>query len=215
MEFTSIVFILQCDDGIPKLIQIVMEFPSLMPAASAMSNRRAKGNSLRRDGSRPMAQKLSGHRRKALPQPGKVLQKRPGIGQRRSDVGKPSQAMSATQELRPMMAPPPKLPNYWRAPHQKPLKRTEKAAVSQRRQEPDREVITHMNDADPGFLPPDLHNYILDGQPMHLPGTSFTDFDGASSRKFLNKKTTKKEKGGWATVKSLPLIPQARSEMVS
>ena len=114
-----------------------------------------------------------------------------------------------------MMAPPPKLPNYWRAPHQKPLKRTEKAAVSQRRQEPDREVITHMNDADPGFLPPDLHNYILDGQPMHLPGTSFTDFDGASSRKFLNKKTTKKEKGGWATVKSLPLIPQARSEMVS
>ena len=129
-----------------------------------------------------------------------------------------------------MMAPPPKLPNYWRAPHQKPLKRTDKAAVSQRRQEPDREVITHMNDADPGFLPPelhnlkkeqpgflppDLHNYILDGQPMHLPGTSFTDFDGASSRKFLNKKTTKKEKGGWATVKSLPLIPQARSEMVS
>ena len=114
-----------------------------------------------------------------------------------------------------MMAPPPKLPNYWRAPHQKPLKRAEKAAVSQRRQEPDREVITHMNDADPGFLPPDLQNYILDGQPMHLPGTSFTDFDGASSRKFLNKKTTKKEKGGWATVKSLPLIPQARSEMVS
>ena len=129
-----------------------------------------------------------------------------------------------------MMAPPPKLPNYWRAPHQKPLKRAEKAAVSQRRQEPDREVITHMNDADPGFLPPelhnlkkeqpgflppDLHNYILDGQPMHLPGTSFTDFDGASSRKFLNKKTTQKEKGGWATVKSLPLIPQARSEMVS
>ena len=102
------------------------------------------------------------------------------------------------------MAPPPILPTYQRAPHQKPLRRIEERQVG--RQEPDREVITHINDADSGYLPLDMHNYIPDRKEMHLPGHSFTDFDGASSRKFLNKK--KEEKGGWATVKSLPHMPE-------
>ena len=100
--------------------------------------------------------------------------------------------------MKPLMAPPPILPSYQRAPHQKPLRRIEREEGT-----PDREVITHINDADPNFLQLDMQqqNYIPD-----LPGHSFTDFDGASSRKFLNEK--KDGKGGWATVKSLPPMPE-------
>ena len=184
---------------------LMMGFPRLLPPAKTASNRRARGSGLKAH--------LSKLRKKAAAV-AKKQQKRAGIGQRRVDHGdgrQHAQAMSATQEMKPLMAPPPILPTYQRAPHQKPLRRMEGHQVGQRRQEPDREVIPHINDADPGFLPPDMHNYIPDRQEMRLPGHSFTDFDGASSRKFLNKKNKKEEMGGWATVKSLPLMP----EMVS
>ena len=188
-----------------------MGIPRLLPASNTASNRRARGAGLKAH--------LSKLRKKAA-LAGKKQQKRAGIGQRRVDHGDHgrlgAQAMSATQEMKPLMAPPPILPTYQRAPHQKPLRRMDEHQVGQRRQEPEREVITHINDADPGFLPPDLHNYIPDRQEMRLPGQSFTDFDGASSRKFLNKKSKKEEMGGWATVKSLPRLPQHHQpEMVS
>ena len=189
-----------------------MGIPRLLPPANTAPNRRSRGSSVRAGGAGLKAH-LNKLRKKTAA--AKKQQKQPGIGQRRVDNGNGNgrqvQAMSATQEMKPLMAPPPILPTYQRAPHQKPLRRIEERQVGQRRQEPDREVITHINDADPGFLPPDMHNYIPDRQEMRLPGHSFTDFDGASSRKFLNKKNKKEEMGGWATVKSLPLMP----EMVS
>ena len=185
-----------------------MEIPRLVPPANTVPSRRPRGSSVRAS-----VAELKAHLNKLKKKvsAGQKHQKRPGIGERRVDSGngRQVQTMSATQEMKPLMAPPPILPSYQRAPHQKPLRRIEERQVGQRRQEPDREVITHINDADPGYLPLDMHNYIPDRKEMHLPGHSFTDFDGASSRKFLNKK--KEEKGGWATVKSLPLMP----EMVS
>ena len=188
-------------------LNILMGIPRLLPPANTAPNRRSRGSSVRAGGAGLKAH-LNKLRKKTAA--AKKQQKQPGIGQRRVDNGNGNgrqvQAMSATQEMKPLMAPPPILPTYQRAPHQKPLRRIEERQVGQRRQEPDREVITHINDADPGFLPPDMHNYIPDRKEMHLPGHSFTDFDGASSRKFLNKK--KEEKGGWATVKSLPHMPE-------
>ena len=184
---------------------ILMGIPRLVPPANTAHKRRARASSVRA-GVVGLKAHLNELRKKASA--GQRHQKRPGIGQRRADNGNGRlvQAMSATQEMKPLMAPPPILPTYQRAPHQKPLRRIDERQAGQRRQEPDREVITHVNDADPGFLPPDMHNYVPDRHEIHLPGHSFTDFDGASSRKFLNKK--KEEKGGWATVKSLPHLPE-------
>ena len=178
--------------------------PRLLPPASPAPNRRSRSN----PGARLKAHLAKWRKKTAA----KKQFRRPGIGQRRVDNGdvRQAQAMSATQEMRPLMAPPPILPSYQRAPHQKPLRRME---VGPRMQEPDREVITNINDADPGFLPPDMLNFIPDRQEMRLPGNSFSDFDGVSSRKFLNKKTKKEGKGGWATVKSLPPMPQHHPEV--
>ena len=192
--------------------QCLMGISRLVPPAKTAPNRKSRSSSVRAGGTGLKAH-LNKLRKKAAA--AKKQQKQLGIGQRRIDNGngRQVQAMSATQEMKPLMAPPPILPTYQRAPHQKPLRRMEEYQVEQSGQEPDREVITHINDADPGFLPPDMHNYIPDRQEMHLPGHSFTDFDGASSRKFLDKK--QEGNGGWATVKSLPPLPQPHPEMVN
>ena len=113
---------------------------------------------------------------------------RPATGSRRQDGGQP-------------LGHPPPLPGYRRAPHQRPL--ASKPAPRQDRPYPagqrrldkfDREVITNIHDADEN-----INNFIMTDP---VPGQVFTDFDGASSRQFVQEE--EEEEGGWTVVKSLP-----------
>ena len=85
---------------------IRVEIPRLVPPANTVPSRRPRGSSLRASVAELKAH-LNKLKKKASA--GQKPQKRPGIGQRRVDSGngRQVQTMSATQEMKPLMAPPP------------------------------------------------------------------------------------------------------------